>query len=99
MIDAVPKKSDSNVRGVIFVNLFCVTENLVSIVWKILASEGVSNLDFAVFRALVSLFFISLYCWYMQTKPWVEIPRRHYVKVLLRSLIGTLSFIIYFTSI
>jgi len=95
MTEIIPKQEDSKVRGIIFMNLFCICTTAVGCIFKKLAEEGVSNLDFAIFRALVGLFCISLYNWYLGSKPWEEIPRRHYAKMFARSLGGTWGFILY----
>ena len=95
MSEIIPKKEDSKIRGITFMNLFCLCTTALGCIFKSLAAEGVSNLDFAIFRALVGLFCISLYNWYRGSKPWNEIPRKHYLKMLIRSLLGTWGFILY----
>ena len=66
---------DSKVRGIIFMNLFCLIMTVMSCIFKKLAAEGVSNMDFAVFRTMVGLFCVSLFNWYKQVKPWSMVPR------------------------
>ena len=88
-------QTDSKVRGLIFMNLMCFIMTVMSCIFKKLAAEGVSNLDFAVFRTLVGLFCISLYNWYKQTKPWSILSRQHYCKMLFRSFLGIWGFILY----
>jgi len=95
MSETTPKQKDSKLRGIIFMNFFCLCTTVLGCVFKSLAAEGVSNLDFAVFRALVGLLCISLYNWYLGSKPWRELPPKHYVKMLIRSLLETLEFILY----
>ena len=96
MSETIPKKEDSKVRGIIFMNLFCFLLTVNNCIFKNLAKEGVSNLDFAVFRPLVALFCITLYNWYLGVNPVKALPRKHYVKMVIRSLLGTWGFILWF---
>ena len=79
-------------------NLFCLITTTVSCIFKNLAAgeDGVSNMDFAVFRSLLGLFCISFFVWYKKSKPWIELPRKHYCKMLLRSFGGTWGFILFY---
>ena len=88
-------QTDSKVRGLIFMNLFCFIMTVMSCIFKKLAVEGVSNMDFAVFRTLVGLTCISLYNWYKKTKPWSILSPTHYTKMLFRSFLGIWGFIMY----
>jgi di/tricarboxylate transporter len=60
----VPKQADSKLRGIFFMNMFCLGNVVVSSLFKGLAKEGVSCFDFAVLRAGVGLLCISLVNWY-----------------------------------
>ena len=61
-----------------------------------LAKEGVSNYDFAVYRAGVGLTLMTFYVWFLGCNPFTELPRRHYLKMGVRSLLGTWGFIIFY---
>jgi len=76
-------------------NLFCLGSAVVSAIFKGLAAEGVSCFDFAVLRAAAGLICISMVNLYQRSNPLKEIPRRHYLKMGMRSFLGTWNFIVF----
>ena len=89
-----PAKPDNKIRAIFFMNLFCLCAAIVTTVFKILAAEGVSNLDFAVTRSATGLFFLSIMACVKQVKPWEKVPKKHYFKMFLRAAIGTWGFVL-----
>ena len=65
-------------------------------IFKIIAEEGVSNYDFAVFRTFIGTLMMSLFLAYKKSNPFKEFPPRHYFKMFIRNQAGTWGIIMMF---
>ena len=95
-METVEKPKDNRPLAIVMVQIFTLGMTIISSGFKLLAREGVSNFDFAVYRAGVGLILMASYMCYLRCNPFVELPRRHYVKMVVRSLLGTWGFILFY---
>jgi uncharacterized membrane protein len=95
-LDLAKKEKESHCKAFFFTSLYAILMTTVSVIFKKIAVEGVSNYDFAFCRTCVGTLMMSSFLLWKKSNPYKELPRRHYLKMLIRNQAGTWGIILMF---
>lgn len=85
-------KKDSKWKAIFFMNLFAVSATIQAALFKYVAKDGVSVIEFSFFRNVMIGGVASFQVCYKKTNPFVGFPKSLIKDLLIRSWAGQTTF-------